>query len=147
MHRRDIEMIDAEAPPDEILSQAINSPHTRIPIFRGEPENIVGVIHAKDLSRAVHRFVRANAGGEGALEGFDIMDVGRRVGTLFITLFPLFMLVLNVTVIGVIWFGAIEIDAGRAQVGTLFAFMMYVGIILSGGNVDIAAFSAMVTGT
>ena len=58
MHRRDIEMIDAEAAPAEILSQAINSPHTRIPIFRGEPENIVGVIHAKDLSRAVHRFVQ-----------------------------------------------------------------------------------------
>ena len=75
MHRRDIEMIDAEAPPAEILAQAINSPHTRIPIFRGEPENIVGVIHAKDLSprRAP---LRARApGGEGALEGFDIMDV------------------------------------------------------------------------
>ena len=42
MHRRDIEMIDAEAAPAEILEQAINSPHTRIPIFRGEPENIVG---------------------------------------------------------------------------------------------------------
>ena len=75
MHRRDIEMIDADAAPAEILEQAINSPHTRIPIFRGEPENIVGVIHAKDLSRAVHRFVREHAPGEGALEGFDIMDV------------------------------------------------------------------------
>ncbi len=74
MHRRDIEMIDAEAPPDAILAQAINSPHTRIPIFRGEPENIVGVIHAKDLSRAVHRFVQEHREG-GALEGFDIMDV------------------------------------------------------------------------
>ncbi|MFO1142540.1 MAG: HlyC/CorC family transporter [Amaricoccus sp.] len=75
MHRRDIEMIDADAPPAEILEQAINSPHTRIPIFRGEPENIVGVIHAKDLSRAVHRFVREHREGDGALEGFDIMDV------------------------------------------------------------------------
>ena len=73
MHRRDIEMIDAEAPPEEILEQAINSPHTRIPIFRGEPENIVGVIHAKDLSRAVHRFAREHRGQ--ALDGFDIMDV------------------------------------------------------------------------
>ena len=45
----------------------------------------------------------------------DIMDVGRRVGTLFITLFPLFMLVLNVTVIGVIWFGAIEVERGRTS--------------------------------
>ena len=68
----------------------------------------------------------------------DIMDVGRRVGTLFITLFPLFMLVLNVTVIGVIWFGAIEVDAGNVEVGTLFAFMQYVGIIL--GGVLMAAF-------
>ena len=73
MHRRDIEMIDADAPPEEILAQAINSPHTRIPIFRGEPENIVGVIHAKDLSRAVHRFAREHRGQ--ALDGFDIMDV------------------------------------------------------------------------
>ncbi len=75
MHRRDIEMIDADAPPADILEQAINSPHTRIPIFRGEPENIVGVIHAKDLSRAVHRFVQAHRTSEGALEGFNIMDV------------------------------------------------------------------------
>jgi len=75
MHRRDIEMIDAEAPPAEILAQAINSPHTRIPIYRGEPENIVGVIHAKDLSRAVHRFVAEHGGGAGVLEGFDVMDV------------------------------------------------------------------------
>ena len=74
MHRRDIEMIDADAPPDEILAQAIASPHTRLPIFRGEPENIVGVVHAKDLSRAVHAFVR-DTRGEGALEGFDVMDV------------------------------------------------------------------------
>jgi Mg2+/Co2+ transporter CorB len=74
MHRRDIEMIDAEADPAEILEQAINSPHTRIPIFRGEPENIVGVIHAKDLSRAVHRYVQETRGDEGGLEGFDVME-------------------------------------------------------------------------
>ena len=74
MHRRDIEMIDADAPPDEILAQAIASPHTRLPIFRGDPENIVGVVHAKDLSRAVHAFVR-DTRGAGALEGFDVMDV------------------------------------------------------------------------
>lgn len=74
MHRRDIEMIDADAPPEEILTQAIASPHTRLPIFRGEPENIVGVIHAKDLSRAVHAFVRKHQ-AESALEGFDVMDV------------------------------------------------------------------------
>jgi Mg2+/Co2+ transporter CorB len=75
VHRRDIDMIDAEASPAEIFDQAINSTHTRLPIFHGEPENIVGVIHAKDLSRAVHRFVQEHRGGESPLEGFDILDV------------------------------------------------------------------------
>jgi Mg2+/Co2+ transporter CorB len=74
MHRRDIEMIDADAPPAEILTQALNSPHTRIPIFRGEPENIVGVIHAKDLSRAVEKLVRESEGGLD-LDRFDVMAV------------------------------------------------------------------------
>ncbi|MWB97239.1 ABC transporter ATP-binding protein [Agromyces seonyuensis] len=69
------------------------------------------------------RFADANA---------DIMIVGRKVGSLFVLLFPLVMLVLNVTVVGVIWFGAIEVEAGGVQVGTLFAFMQYVMTILSG---------------
>jgi Mg2+/Co2+ transporter CorB len=75
MHRRDIEMLDADAPPAEIFDRAINSPHTRLPVFRGNPENIVGVIHAKDLSRAVHRFVREHRDAATPLEGFDILDV------------------------------------------------------------------------
>jgi len=71
----------------------------------------------------------------------DIMDVGRRVGTLFITLFPFFMLVINVTIIGVIWFGAIEVNEGDVQIGTLFAFMQYIGLIL--GGVLMAAFTTI----
>jgi len=62
----------------------------------------------------------------------DIMDVGRRVGSLFVLLFPLAMLVLNVTVIAVIWFGGIRVDQGDIEIGTLFAFMQYVGLILGG---------------
>jgi Mg2+/Co2+ transporter CorB len=77
MHRQEIEMIDADAPPAEILTQALNSPHTRIPIFRGETENIVGVIHAKDLSRAVDKLVR-EAGGFRNLDSFDVMAVAMK---------------------------------------------------------------------
>lgn len=62
----------------------------------------------------------------------DIMVIGRRVGSLFVLLFPVAMLVLNVTVVGVIWFGAIQVDAGTIQIGTLFAFMQYVAQILMG---------------
>ncbi len=74
MHRRDIEMIDADAAPGEILTQALNSPHTRIPIFRGESENIVGVIHAKDLGRSVEKLVR-EGGGFHNIDNFDVMAV------------------------------------------------------------------------
>ncbi|KAA9089860.1 ABC transporter ATP-binding protein [Microbacterium radiodurans] len=62
----------------------------------------------------------------------DIMIVGRKVGSLFVLMFPLAMLVLNVTVVGVIWFGGIQVDEGSVQIGTLFAFMQYVGQILMG---------------
>jgi len=70
LHRSGIEMIDAEAEPEAILSQALQSRHTRLPVFKGEQENIVGVVHAKDLLRAIDRLTR----GEDApgLAGFDI---------------------------------------------------------------------------
>jgi len=73
LHRSGIEMIDAEDPPEEILSQALASAHTRLPVFRGEKENIIGVVHAKDLLRAMDRLMR----GEDApgLSGFQIDQV------------------------------------------------------------------------
>jgi ATP-binding cassette subfamily B protein len=62
----------------------------------------------------------------------DMLVVGRKVGSLFVVMFPGAMLILNVTMLAVIWFGAAEVDSGNAQVGTLFAFMQYVGQILGG---------------
>jgi len=62
----------------------------------------------------------------------EIALVGRQVGSLFVLMFPVVTLVLNVTVIAVVWFGAIEVDAGNVEIGTLFAFMQYVGQILGG---------------
>ncbi|MEO0344397.1 MAG: HlyC/CorC family transporter [Pseudomonadota bacterium] len=53
LHRSDIEMIDATLPPAEIINRCLNSRYTRLPIFSDNPENIIGVIHAKDLLRAV----------------------------------------------------------------------------------------------
>ena len=70
LHRSDIEMIDADAPPAEILNSCLASNHTRLPVFRGEPENIVGVIHAKDLLRAVHRLKDRDSFAD-----LDVLDV------------------------------------------------------------------------
>jgi Mg2+/Co2+ transporter CorB len=54
IHRRNMTMLDADLPIEEIVNQALSSPHTRIPIYRGDPDNIVGVLHAKALLRALH---------------------------------------------------------------------------------------------
>tara|TARA_R110002110_G_scaffold107622_9_gene269235 strand:+ start:2721 stop:4013 length:1293 start_codon:yes stop_codon:yes gene_type:complete len=53
VHRKSIAMIDAAKPNRAIISQALASPHTRIPLWRDEQENIVGILHAKDLLRAL----------------------------------------------------------------------------------------------
>ena len=59
-HRRQIEMIDADDSPEKILTQALASPHTRLPVFRDSDENILGVVHAKDLLREVNRLIRGS---------------------------------------------------------------------------------------
>ncbi|MDH3263882.1 MAG: HlyC/CorC family transporter [Paracoccaceae bacterium] len=74
-HRSQIEMIDAENPPDTILSAVLASAHTRLPVYKGNKENIVGVIHAKDLLRAVDRLVRGDEGGLGSIGKLDLMEV------------------------------------------------------------------------
>ena len=73
LHRSDIEMIDADTPSDQILAQCLQSSHTRIPLYKDEPENIIGVIHAKDLLRAVHE--RFYKDGPQSLSGFDINTI------------------------------------------------------------------------
>ncbi|RMA42425.1 HlyC/CorC family transporter [Rhodophyticola porphyridii] len=76
LHRSAIEMIDADAEPEQILSQALQSPHTRLPVYRGEQENIIGLIHAKDLLRAMDRLMRGDdAPGLGE---FDIAQVAMK---------------------------------------------------------------------
>jgi Mg2+/Co2+ transporter CorB len=75
LHRSKIEMLDADAAPEAILSQALASPHTRLPVFRGEPENIVGVVHAKDLLRAIDRLMRGPDASPAALDAFRVLDV------------------------------------------------------------------------
>ena len=78
LHRSQIEMIDADLPPQEILERCLNSAHTRLPLYRGEQENIVGVLHAKDLLRAV--YARFAEGSEAAdpFDGFDLMSVAMK---------------------------------------------------------------------
>ncbi len=50
-HRRHVVMIDAGEKPDVIIDQVLDSQFTRIPLFKGEPDNVVGVLHTKALLR------------------------------------------------------------------------------------------------
>ncbi|WP_323005510.1 HlyC/CorC family transporter [Pseudorhodobacter sp.] len=77
-HRREIEMIDAEKSPGDILSQVLASPHTRLPVYRGDDENILGVVHAKDLLREVEKLLRMGSGRIAKLTDLDILKVAMK---------------------------------------------------------------------
>ncbi len=53
VHRTKMRAIDADMPSEDIVRAVLASPYTRMPLWRGTPENIVGVLHAKDLLRAL----------------------------------------------------------------------------------------------
>ena len=75
LHRSNIEMIDLSLPAEDILAQCLDSAHTRLPLYRGNPENIVGVIHAKDLARAMVKLMRDSKDSKKAVEQFTVLDV------------------------------------------------------------------------
>jgi ATP-binding cassette subfamily B protein len=108
-----------------------------VPLFRQYQHRLDNVnrVMREQLTgvRVVRAFVRERIEeARFRVANTDIMIVGRKVGSLFVLMFPLAMLVLNITVVGVIWFGGIQVDRGGVQIGTLFAFMQYVGQILMG---------------
>ncbi len=74
-HRSEIEMIDISSPPRKMLEKVLQSSHTRLPLFRDERENIVGVIHAKDLLRAMYSQDQDSEKGSNPFEGFDVLSV------------------------------------------------------------------------
>jgi Mg2+/Co2+ transporter CorB len=54
IHRTNMITLNADDSPQELVNTVIASPVTRLPLWRGNTENIVGVLHVKDLLRALH---------------------------------------------------------------------------------------------
>ncbi|WP_431280078.1 ABC transporter ATP-binding protein [Leifsonia poae] len=79
-----------------------------------------------------NRFKKANE---------DVTDTALRAGRLFALMFPIVMLVLNVSSVAVIWFGGFRVQDGSLQIGTLTAFLQYLILILS--SVMMATFMAV----
>ena len=53
VHRKNVTAIAADLPPEQVVAEILDSPFTRIPLWRDDPDNIVGVLHAKALLREV----------------------------------------------------------------------------------------------
>ena len=108
-----------------------------LPLFRSYQDKLDAInrVMREQLTgiRVIRAFVREQAETERFEDAnTDIARVGERVGQLFVLLFPLVMLVLDVTIVGVIWFGGHRVGDGDVEVGTLIAFMSYLMQILMG---------------
>ena len=77
-HRRETEMIDADLAPEEIVSLMLASSHSRLPVYRGSDENILGVVHAKDLLREVERLGHIHATHDQAMAALDVVKVAMK---------------------------------------------------------------------
>jgi Mg2+/Co2+ transporter CorB len=67
-HRKAMFTINADLPNKEIVQQALKAPYTRIPLWKENPDNIIGVMHMKDLLRAVQVH-------KGKVEALDIEKI------------------------------------------------------------------------
>ncbi|GLS41264.1 ion transporter [Mesorhizobium tianshanense] len=54
VHRTNMRSVNADNPPEAVVREILQSPHTRMPLWKGSLDNIVGVLHAKDLLRALN---------------------------------------------------------------------------------------------
>ena len=70
IHRKNITMLDATLPSGEIIRQALKSPHTRIPLYQADDDEIIGILHVKDLLRAVVQH-------KGNIDGLDLTELLR----------------------------------------------------------------------
>ena len=108
-----------------------------LPLFRSYQDKLDAInrVMREQLTgiRVIRAFVREQAERQRFEDAnTDIARVGEGVGRLFVLLFPLVMLVLDVTIVGVIWFGGHQVGDGDVEVGTLIAFMSYLMQILMG---------------
>ena len=68
-HRRNVSMINADLPLEEILDELLESSFTRLPLYRGDPDEIIGILHGKALLRAIRGFPGEN------MSDLDIVEV------------------------------------------------------------------------
>jgi Mg2+/Co2+ transporter CorB len=71
VHRQNMVMLNLDQPAEKLLDLVLSQRHTRLPLYRGNPDNIVGVLHAKDLLKALPR-------AKGNIAGINILALAAR---------------------------------------------------------------------
>ena len=71
IHRTNLRSVNADEPPETVVSEILKIPYTRIPVWKGTIENIVGIVHVRDVLRVLHEM-------ENDPSRFDIMKVATK---------------------------------------------------------------------
>lgn len=71
VHRKSAVMLDIDQPPRDLVQQALDTGHSRIPLWLDDPDNIVGVLHIKDILRAM-------ADGGTSIDDVDVAGIARK---------------------------------------------------------------------
>jgi Mg2+/Co2+ transporter CorB len=70
VHRKEIATLDVSLNPREIVEAVLESGHSRVPLYRNDPENIVGILHAKDVLQAI-------TDADGKIDTIDVAAIVR----------------------------------------------------------------------
>ncbi|MBL4646027.1 MAG: HlyC/CorC family transporter, partial [Rhizobiales bacterium] len=71
IHRTNMVAMNADEKPENLVEQVMASPYTRIPIWQGEPDNIIGILHAKDVLRALQAV-------DGDMNKLDVCKIAKK---------------------------------------------------------------------
>jgi Mg2+/Co2+ transporter CorB len=70
IHRTEMITVCADDPPEQVVRAVLEAEVTRVPLWKGKPENIIGILHAKDLLRAIQA-------ADGNLAKIDVSAIAR----------------------------------------------------------------------
>ncbi len=70
IHRKNIVAIDINLPPEQLIKDVLSSPHTRMPLYDGDPDNVVGILHAKDVLKALSKM-------DGEFKALNVKKISR----------------------------------------------------------------------
>ena len=72
IHRKNVVMMDADQSIEDLVLEILECPYTRVPLYRGSQDNIIGVVHVKEMLRELHK-------AKGKTSKIDLNDVLQKI--------------------------------------------------------------------